>query len=510
MRALTTAALSLGLAALIALARCTQPVHADFTIPNVSDAFDAKQSEVDKVDLDILVAGQRGDGVISGAAVSAQGTPDMTVAVASGVVKVGATVVSVSSGNVTIPTAHATNPRFDLVVVSDTGTKSVTAGTAAAAPVFPAIPASSVVLASVYVPANDTAIQSNQITDKRVLLGNPPLVGVISPAQLTTNQNDWAPTGCSTAAFIRFSADQPRNITGLACSNAVGMVRVLQNVGTGNDSVVVLKNADTGSTAANRFDFDHDVTLAPKDTIVIWYDGLDSRWKQFALDPRFDQDRRRMPLFETDYLGAVGAATLEAHLPWDWAAISTGTQANVAGTPNHPGIVSCTSSTTANSGCKVKTNETSFLFGGGERTEFIASITTLTNGTFRFGWHDATTSTDAVDGAYIEVPATGAAVCKTSNNSTRTTSATIATLSTATWYHLRISVDATAANVTCEIFDGNGNSLGSQTNSANIPTAAGREFGHGWIATNSGTTATALLNMDYQALWWERALVRGR
>lgn len=170
MRALTTAALSLGLAALIALARCTQPVHADFTIPNVSDAFDAKQSEVDKVDLDILVAGQRGDGVISGAAVAAQGTPDMTVAVASGVVKIGATVVSVSAGNVTITTANATNPRFDLVTVNNSGTKSVTAGTAAAAPAFPAIPASSVVLAAVYVPANDTAIQSNQITDKRVLL----------------------------------------------------------------------------------------------------------------------------------------------------------------------------------------------------------------------------------------------------------------------------------------------------------------------------------------------------
>lgn len=170
MRALTTAALSLGLAALIALARCTASTYADFTIPNVSDAFDAKQSEIDKIDVDILAAGQRGDGVVSGAAVSAQGTPDMTVAVASGVVKVGATVVSVSAGNVTITTAHATLPRFDLVTVNNSGTKSVTAGTAAAAPVFPAIPASSVVLASVYVPAADTAIQSNQITDKRVLL----------------------------------------------------------------------------------------------------------------------------------------------------------------------------------------------------------------------------------------------------------------------------------------------------------------------------------------------------
>ena len=60
---------------------------------------------------------------------------------------------------------------FDLVVVDNTGAKSVTAGTASATPVFPAIPANSAVCAAVYVPATDTAIQSNQIVDKRVIIG---------------------------------------------------------------------------------------------------------------------------------------------------------------------------------------------------------------------------------------------------------------------------------------------------------------------------------------------------
>lgn len=158
------------IALLLALLLAT-PAHADFTIPNVGDAFNAAQAQVDTVDLDIVVAGVAGTGVISGCAVTAQGSPDMTLAVASGTVKVGATVVAVSAGNVTITTAHATLARFDLVVVDNAGTKSVTAGTAATPPVFPAIPASSVVLAAVYVPATDTAIQSNQITDKRMVLG---------------------------------------------------------------------------------------------------------------------------------------------------------------------------------------------------------------------------------------------------------------------------------------------------------------------------------------------------
>lgn len=146
------------------------PARADFTIPNVADAFNSAQAQIDKVDLDIIVAGVNGTGVVTGCAVTAQGSPDMTVAVAAGTVRVGQTVVDVTAGNATITTAHATNPRFDLVVVNNSGTKSVTAGTAAASPVFPAIPASSVVLAVVYVPANDTAIAGNQIVDKRVVI----------------------------------------------------------------------------------------------------------------------------------------------------------------------------------------------------------------------------------------------------------------------------------------------------------------------------------------------------
>src|SRR3990167_9142884 len=116
-----------------------------YTIPNEAAAAFADQAEPDKVDFDILAAGSAGTGVVSGCAVTAHGPADM-----------GA--------------ADPANPRFDLIVVSSAGVKSVTAGTAAANPVFPTIPANSVVLAAVYVPALDAAIDSNQIVDKRVLV----------------------------------------------------------------------------------------------------------------------------------------------------------------------------------------------------------------------------------------------------------------------------------------------------------------------------------------------------
>lgn len=141
-----------------------------FTILNEADVFHQNQAEPDSVDIDILVAGFSASGVVSGCAVTAQGTPDMTVAVASGTVIVAGTVAAVTGANSTIGAADGSNPRFDLITVNNSGTLATTAGTAATNPVFPAIPADSIVLAAVYVPAGDTDIDSNQITDKRVVV----------------------------------------------------------------------------------------------------------------------------------------------------------------------------------------------------------------------------------------------------------------------------------------------------------------------------------------------------
>lgn len=137
-------------------------------IPNKAAATFPNQAKIDSVDFAIIQAGFARTGVVSGCAVTAQGSPDMTVAVAAGLIIVDGLIVTVASGNVTITTADATNPRFDLITVNNSGTKARTGGTAAANPEFPAIPANSVVLAAVYVPANDTAINTNQIVDKRV------------------------------------------------------------------------------------------------------------------------------------------------------------------------------------------------------------------------------------------------------------------------------------------------------------------------------------------------------
>ena len=143
-----------------------------FTIPNHADAASAFQAEPDSVDFDILAAGYSGSGVISGCAVTAQGSPNMTVAVAAGVVSVAGVRASVTGANATIGTADGTNPRFDMITINSSGAIATTAGTAASVPELPNIPSVSIVLALIFIPANDTTIATNQITDKRVFISN--------------------------------------------------------------------------------------------------------------------------------------------------------------------------------------------------------------------------------------------------------------------------------------------------------------------------------------------------
>ncbi len=79
----------------------------------------------------------------------------------------GAT-VSVTQTDTTLSAADATNPRIDLIQVdATTGAVTKKTGTAAASPVAPTPDAGTIVVAQVSVPANDTAITTNQITDVR-------------------------------------------------------------------------------------------------------------------------------------------------------------------------------------------------------------------------------------------------------------------------------------------------------------------------------------------------------
>lgn len=105
--------------------------------------------------------------------------------------------------------------------------------------------------------------------------------GDISPAQLTTNQNDYNPTGLADAVTLRLSSDASRTLTGLQ-GGADGRVICIVNIGS---NPIVLSNEDAGSSAANRFALGSSVTVGAGQGATLQYDATSSRWRAVAAPP---------------------------------------------------------------------------------------------------------------------------------------------------------------------------------------------------------------------------------
>lgn len=157
-----------------------------WTIPDKGEGDNDTQSILFQEYLDVLLAGIGGeDCVLAGCEIT--GGADMTPAVAKGAVLTDGMLKPVTAGDVTITAADGTHPRIDLIVVDSSGAKQVRAGTPAAAPKPPTRTTNDVVLASVYVPANDTSIESTKITDLRVVRVHGPLIVYKTVTAETTN-----------------------------------------------------------------------------------------------------------------------------------------------------------------------------------------------------------------------------------------------------------------------------------------------------------------------------------
>jgi hypothetical protein len=105
--------------------------------------------------------------------------------------------------------------------------------------------------------------------------------GVLSPAQITSNQNDYNPSGLSTAGVLRLTSDASRNITGLAGGQA-GRCFLIHNVGAQN---IVLQDENASSAVGNRFALTADITLSADDCCLLQHDSVSSRWRAIAKPP---------------------------------------------------------------------------------------------------------------------------------------------------------------------------------------------------------------------------------
>ena len=181
--------------------------------------------------------------------------------------------------------------------------------------------------------------------------------------------------------------------------------------------------------------------------------------------------------------------------------VSSGTigQSTANLTVNNPGIARVTSSTTANSGGAARSFSNVYILKSGEVFTEIINPLTFTNTTHRAGLHDSASSAIPNNGVYFEYSNSGVLTFVTADNGTRTTSATIATLAIITWYKVRFTVNSTATSVLAELFNASGVLIASVTQTTNIPTTA-RLLNVCSITTNSGTTATALIDVDFISL----------
>jgi hypothetical protein len=178
-----------------------------FTIPNEADVAITDLAEPDRVDIDILVEGIKRNGVVSGGAVSAQVTPDDTVAITAVTFEYNGRRYSIAGGNSPSMPANGASPMFYLVCATTGGTFSVVPGTAASQPSFPSLPGNAVVLAAVYRDAGVTTVQNNRIVDKRVLVVPVPMfdqigVGLGTAAINTKRQIDIDSTRTVTDAGV--------------------------------------------------------------------------------------------------------------------------------------------------------------------------------------------------------------------------------------------------------------------------------------------------------------------
>jgi len=212
-----------------------------WTIPDRGEASDNRQSILFQEYLDVLVAAVGGlDCVLSGGAVTPQTL--LTLDVAKAAVLTNGVMKAVAAGTAVIASADATNPRFDLVVITSAGAIAVRTGTAAAAPLPPVRTANDVVLAVVYVPALDTTIAANQIVDMRMPVASP----------ITIYRTTTAETTNTTAAAIETLNKANSGVTipnGLFLAGKILRVRIggnmLVNSGTPTVTLAVIYGGTT-------------------------------------------------------------------------------------------------------------------------------------------------------------------------------------------------------------------------------------------------------------------------
>jgi len=199
----------------------------------------------------------------------------------------------------------------------------------------------------------------------------------ISPTQITSDQDNYSPTGWAAATLVRLSSDNFRAITSFSAQSD-GEVKTLLNIGS---FPIYLPGQHPDGTAANRIVTPYDYFLFPGKSCSIFYDNTSSRWYITSA-----KDTYRKGVY---YGGGFGSTTAG-----DWGNITltvSGTAAatgTTQATSTSPGGLTLSTGTT-NAGASMvsisKTITTPVYYSGSHIScEGTVSIPTLSDGTETF------------------------------------------------------------------------------------------------------------------------------
>mgnify|MGYP000849646945 FL=1 len=320
---------------------------------------------------------------------------------------------------------------------------------------------------------------------------------VISPAQITSNQNDYAPTGWASATIVRLSYDSGIDgITGFSAGSD-GDTKVLLNVGT---QPGYLLGESTASTAANRIS--KTAQHAPGGQIRIMYSSDASRW--IVLDNSWNYNLAGIETKGQFYHILPGSNQQADHEYINFALSGTGAATdNIVPTTSLPHTWSLETGTTATGVSSIyipKNNLTFGSFGGCAIVAFGEMyVTTLSTSAQRFiakleilpGASSTTTAVNnAVGIRYSDDVNSGKWQCYTRNNSgTESTLDSGVTVAATTLYSLKIFVNKSLSEVQFEV---NGTIIGTIT--SNLPTS-GTLAGLRAINIKTVGTTDRLLNL---------------
>ena len=174
---------------------------------------------------------------------------------------------------------------------------------------------------------------------------------------------------------------------------------------------------------------------------------------------------------------------------------------NIQAEPAHPGIIRAYGDPTFPAGIICMTNNSSFVLAGSETVELIFRALLLPNTMIRAGFFDPLN--DPMNGCWIEIgkvgitPGTVRGVTSTTTNKSYTP--TSYTISTHTWYRLRIELNSDATLVTFTLLNSTtGATLWTANLATNIPTAPDAVTGCGFSDLTDDVDITDdLIDVDF-------------